>query len=534
MVLEHLKHYPGRGLLFKKGATLEMESSPTDFCVFVGGNLITWKNKKQAAVARSSVESEYRAMTQTTTEMTFIKSMITSLGISISLPVKMNCDNKAAIHITNNLVFHERLQAGTAASRLQPPSAFLATSTAAASASTAIGDRHSSALGSRQLPTSESSSLVFITRATSYVEARLSRVSRAESCNTRGLVLTPGHISGYARASPWPTVSGFEFPRLPVLVCSSRLRLLIFSKCRAVHLVHPRAAELEVRRRDTRLVWRFRLFEPGRERSEIAEALRRSAAVGGPTHLPCLRTRLQRQRQRVQLGRVWFSASVEVHLWHLSAQVLQMAKSKKNLNPDDPVVEELPLEPQDMTQRGVSTEISEQTIGRMGNLERELVQLRRDIDRAENHRRKEMDKQLLDHQKEIEDIRKDRRKDMEENVVARSSAESEYRAMAQTIAEMTLVRSMLTNLGIFVTLPMKMYCDNKVATYIANNLYSMRGQNISRLIVTSLKIWCRKELIYCACFIRELGNRLTTMALPIGEFTRGCDKLSMIDIYAPA
>jgi uncharacterized cupin superfamily protein len=44
--------------------------STTDFCTFVGRNLVTWRSKKQNIVARTSAEAEYRAMTSTASELT--------------------------------------------------------------------------------------------------------------------------------------------------------------------------------------------------------------------------------------------------------------------------------------------------------------------------------------------------------------------------------------------------------------------------------------------------------------------------------
>ncbi|KAM2022235.1 hypothetical protein ACFX16_044164 [Malus domestica] len=75
IILRYLKGSVGRGILMKKngsnhimaytdadwaGNSLDRKST-TSFCTFVGGNLVTWKSKKQTVVARSSAEAEYRA-----------------------------------------------------------------------------------------------------------------------------------------------------------------------------------------------------------------------------------------------------------------------------------------------------------------------------------------------------------------------------------------------------------------------------------------------------------------------------------------
>jgi hypothetical protein len=82
--------------------------STTGYCTFVGGNLVTWKSKKQNVVARSSAEAEYRAMTSTASELIWIKQLLEDMKISCTEPMRMYCDNQAARHIALNLVFHER------------------------------------------------------------------------------------------------------------------------------------------------------------------------------------------------------------------------------------------------------------------------------------------------------------------------------------------------------------------------------------------------------------------------------------------
>ena len=76
-ILRYLKNAPRKGILFTKNVdhqsikvytdvdwagAVDDRQSTSGYFTFVGGNLVTWKSKKQNVVARSSVEVEFRGM----------------------------------------------------------------------------------------------------------------------------------------------------------------------------------------------------------------------------------------------------------------------------------------------------------------------------------------------------------------------------------------------------------------------------------------------------------------------------------------
>ncbi len=121
-ILCYLKGAPGLGILYSNHGHSQIECfadadwtgskidrrSITGYCVFVGGNLISWKSKKQNVVSRSSAESEYRAMAQSSCEILWLRQLLAEVGITQSSPSKLRCDNQAALHIASNPVYHER------------------------------------------------------------------------------------------------------------------------------------------------------------------------------------------------------------------------------------------------------------------------------------------------------------------------------------------------------------------------------------------------------------------------------------------
>ncbi|KAG7544005.1 Zinc finger CCHC-type [Arabidopsis thaliana x Arabidopsis arenosa] len=121
-ILKYLKNNPGQGLFFSAktelclnafadadwGTCLDSRRSVSGVCVFLGTSLITWKSRKQDVASGSSTEAEYRSMAVATKELLWLIQMLKDLHIKVEFQAKLFCDNKSAMHIANNPVFHER------------------------------------------------------------------------------------------------------------------------------------------------------------------------------------------------------------------------------------------------------------------------------------------------------------------------------------------------------------------------------------------------------------------------------------------
>ncbi|XP_019262451.1 PREDICTED: uncharacterized protein LOC109240276 [Nicotiana attenuata] len=121
-VVSYIKGAPGLGLFMEAGAIdhlsaycdsdwascLNTRRSVIGYVVKLGNSLISWKSKKQPTMSRSSAEAEYRSMAAATAEITWLTGLLKDLGINVSKPVSLFCNNKVAIQIAGNPIFHER------------------------------------------------------------------------------------------------------------------------------------------------------------------------------------------------------------------------------------------------------------------------------------------------------------------------------------------------------------------------------------------------------------------------------------------
>ncbi|RVW24421.1 Retrovirus-related Pol polyprotein from transposon RE2 [Vitis vinifera] len=70
--------------------------STSAYIVFLGHNPISWASKKQRSVARSSTETEYEAIASIASELSWIRSLLMEITISLPQQPTIYCDNPFA------------------------------------------------------------------------------------------------------------------------------------------------------------------------------------------------------------------------------------------------------------------------------------------------------------------------------------------------------------------------------------------------------------------------------------------------------
>lgn len=123
-VLRYLVGTPTHGIFLSSSNTLDLHAysdadwagdsddfvSTNAYVIYLGRHPISWSSKKQKGVARSSTEAEYRSVANTVSEIRWVTSLLTELGISLpSMPVTY-CDNIGATYLCANPVFHSRMK----------------------------------------------------------------------------------------------------------------------------------------------------------------------------------------------------------------------------------------------------------------------------------------------------------------------------------------------------------------------------------------------------------------------------------------
>ncbi|WKA12317.1 hypothetical protein VitviT2T_029714 [Vitis vinifera] len=125
-------------------------------------------------------------------------------------------------------------------------------------------------------------------------------------------------------------------------------------------------------------------------------------------------------------------------------------------------------------------------------------------------------------------------KSKKQNVVARSSAEAEFRGMALGLCEAIWLRFLLQDLGYLSKQPIRLFCDNKAACDIAHN--PVQHDRTKHVEVD--RFFIKEKLDDKIAELPKIRSEdqlvdILTKAISSQVFSKFLDKLGMCDIYAP-
>ena len=106
-ILRYLAGTPTHGILYSSSNKLILHAnsdadwagdsdnyvSTNSYIIYLGRHPISWTSKKQNGVARSSTEAEYRSVANTASELNWVCNILSELGITLTAPPVVYCDN---------------------------------------------------------------------------------------------------------------------------------------------------------------------------------------------------------------------------------------------------------------------------------------------------------------------------------------------------------------------------------------------------------------------------------------------------------
>ena len=82
--------------------------STSGYVFKVANSTVSWCNKKQATIAKSTTEAEQVALSQATQEAICLRKLLADLGCIANSPTGFKEDNQGAIELSRNPRFHNR------------------------------------------------------------------------------------------------------------------------------------------------------------------------------------------------------------------------------------------------------------------------------------------------------------------------------------------------------------------------------------------------------------------------------------------
>lgn len=80
----------------------DTRQSTSGSLIFLGTSLVDWRSKRQRSVAKSTMEAEYIAASETSADIQFWRQILANFRVPIPLPIPLFVDNRSAIDFATN------------------------------------------------------------------------------------------------------------------------------------------------------------------------------------------------------------------------------------------------------------------------------------------------------------------------------------------------------------------------------------------------------------------------------------------------